>query len=54
MTESGAKIVPFTGCSMPLAYGDVGQGGSAQLLFSSFVASHSYVRKGLGIFMLNI
>ncbi|KAF8810454.1 glycine cleavage system T protein [Phlegmacium glaucopus] len=37
--EHGAKMVPFAGYSMPLAYGDVGQ-----------VASHNYVRKSVGIF----
>ncbi|PPR05233.1 hypothetical protein CVT24_010339 [Panaeolus cyanescens] len=37
--ENGAKMVPFAGYSMPLSYGDVGQ-----------VASHTHVRKSVGIF----
>ncbi|EGN96970.1 hypothetical protein SERLA73DRAFT_185236 [Serpula lacrymans var. lacrymans S7.3] len=37
--ENGAKMVPFAGYSMPLAYGSVGQ-----------VASHSYVRSSVGLF----
>ncbi|KAJ7736534.1 aminomethyltransferase [Mycena maculata] len=35
----GAKMVPFAGYSMPLAYGDVGQ-----------VASHNHVRTSVGLF----
>ena len=34
-----AKMVPFAGYSMPLAYGDVGA-----------VASHHHVRNGAGLF----
>ncbi|KAF5341161.1 hypothetical protein D9611_005891 [Ephemerocybe angulata] len=37
--SNGAKMVPFAGYSMPLAYGDVGQ-----------VASHNHVRKSVGLF----
>ncbi|KAJ7289279.1 glycine cleavage system T protein [Mycena rebaudengoi] len=37
--SNGAKMVPFAGYSMPLAYGDVGQ-----------VASHSHVRSSVGLF----
>ncbi|KAF9069405.1 hypothetical protein BDP27DRAFT_1421042 [Rhodocollybia butyracea] len=37
--ENGAKMVPFAGYSMPLAYGDVGQ-----------VASHNHVRSSAGLF----
>ncbi|KAJ7625752.1 hypothetical protein FB45DRAFT_922222 [Roridomyces roridus] len=37
--ENGAKMVPFAGYSMPLAYGDVGQ-----------VASHQHVRTDAGLF----
>ncbi|KAJ6614132.1 glycine cleavage system T protein [Mycena sp. CBHHK59/15] len=36
---NGAKMVPFAGYSMPLAYGDVGQ-----------VASHNHVRTSVGLF----
>ncbi|EDR07385.1 uncharacterized protein LACBIDRAFT_250466, partial [Laccaria bicolor S238N-H82] len=37
--ENGAKMVPFAGYSMPLAYGNVGQ-----------VASHNHVRSSAGLF----
>ncbi|TEB28828.1 Aminomethyltransferase folate-binding domain-containing protein [Coprinellus micaceus] len=37
--SNGAKMVPFAGYSMPLAYGDVGQ-----------VASHNHVRQKVGLF----
>ncbi|KAJ7694574.1 hypothetical protein B0H17DRAFT_1057241 [Mycena rosella] len=37
--SNGAKMVPFAGYSMPLAYGDVGQ-----------VASHNHVRTRVGLF----
>ncbi|OCH89257.1 glycine cleavage system T protein [Obba rivulosa] len=37
--ENGAKMVPFAGYSMPLAYGNVGA-----------VASHHHVRKSVGLF----
>lgn len=37
--ENGAKMVPFAGYSMPLAYGEVGQ-----------VASHNHVRQKVGLF----
>ncbi|KAG6844828.1 hypothetical protein H0H87_003395 [Tephrocybe sp. NHM501043] len=37
--QNGAKMVPFAGYSMPLAYGDVGQ-----------VASHNHVRTSAGLF----
>ncbi|KAJ7598976.1 hypothetical protein C8J56DRAFT_915558 [Mycena floridula] len=37
--QNGAKMVPFAGYSMPLAYGDVGQ-----------VASHNHVRECVGLF----
>lgn len=37
--ENGAKMVPFAGFSMPLAYGSVGQ-----------VASHNNVRNSVGLF----
>ncbi|KAJ7464375.1 hypothetical protein FB451DRAFT_1352788 [Mycena latifolia] len=37
--SNGAKMVPFAGYSMPLAYGDVGQ-----------VASHTHVRTSVGLF----
>ncbi|KAF9038663.1 hypothetical protein BJ165DRAFT_1531721 [Panaeolus papilionaceus] len=36
--ENGAKMVPFAGYSMPLSYGDVGQG------------IHNHVRNSVGIF----
>ncbi|KAF8886292.1 hypothetical protein BD779DRAFT_1441677 [Infundibulicybe gibba] len=37
--QNGAKMVPFAGYSMPLAYGDVGQ-----------IASHNHVRNSAGLF----
>ncbi len=37
--ENGAKMVPFAGYSMPLAYGSVGA-----------VASHHHVRQSIGLF----
>ncbi|EMD39401.1 hypothetical protein CERSUDRAFT_82124 [Gelatoporia subvermispora B] len=37
--ENGAKMVPFAGYSMPLAYGSVGA-----------IASHHHVRKSVGLF----
>ncbi|KAF8653258.1 hypothetical protein AX16_004054 [Volvariella volvacea WC 439] len=37
--ENNAKMVPFAGYSMPLAYGEVGQ-----------VASHNHVRNSVGLF----
>jgi glycine cleavage system aminomethyltransferase T len=35
--ENGAKMVPFAGYSMPLSYGDVGQGMFTK---SSIISSH--------------
>lgn len=50
-------MVPFAGYSMPLSYGDVGQGktlfvpassASVDLIFS--VAGHNHVRQKVGVF----
>ena len=54
--QHGAKMVPFAGYSMPLLYGDVGQGkpcihsNDEGELTTNLVASHHHVRNQAGLF----
>lgn len=56
--QNGGKMVPFAGYSMPLSYGDVGQGEFAMLSENiapsnppvPVVASHNHVRSSVGLF----